>query len=110
MRKSVGDWLAVAAVSLVALMMLPANARHDHQSEAGLILDGQGLSERSCYFEGKSYSEGAELEDSEGTIRCGVLDGVTQNGALGWLREGQGKEQIESRQDESGRVIEIRKN
>lgn len=73
-------------------------------------INTDSLSERACYFDGKRYSEGAELQNGTETIRCGVLDDVTENGALGWLREGDTeKTSIRQRQDDTGRVIEIRK-
>lgn len=68
------------------------------------------LSERACYFDGKRYSEGAWLQKGGETLRCDVLDDITENGALGWVREvDTEKTSIRQRQDDSGRVIEIRK-
>lgn len=92
-------------LALLPLLSVQAATRHTE-----VHVDASSLTERACYYEGNRYSEGAVLEDEGGIIRCGVLDGVTENGALGWLREGEtDKAVIEQRQDETKRVIEIRK-
>lgn len=94
-------------LALLPLLSVQATAR---QIQTEVNIDAGNLTERACYFEGRSYSEGVVLKDEGGTIRCGVLDGVTENGPLGWLREGEvGQPVIEQRQDENGRVIEIKK-
>lgn len=96
---------AVLMLTLVPLLSAEATVR---QTE--INIDTGNLTERACYFDGKRYSEGSQLQDAGGTIRCGVVDGVTENGPLGWLREGEvGQPVIEQRQDENGRVIEIKK-
>lgn len=92
---------------LALLPLLPAQAT---LRQSDIDIDAGSLTERACYFEGRRYSEGASVQDAGETIRCGVLDGVTENGPLGWLREGEvGQPVIEQRQDENGRVIEIKK-
>lgn len=98
-------------IGLAAIMVaLPLHADLGRRYDAEIIIDGGAALERACYFEGQRYSEGAVLKDEGGTIRCSVLDGVTENGPLGWLREGEtGQPVIEQRQDENGRVIEIKK-
>lgn len=93
-------------LALLPLLSTQATAR---QIQTEVNIDAGNLTERACYFEGRRYSEGAVLKDESGSIRCGVLDGVTENGALGWLREGEGESRIEQREESGSRVIEIRK-
>lgn len=104
MTKDVWLWLAIGMAPVVY-------ADHSRRSEVDLTIDSGSLTERGCYFEGQRYSEGTVLKDAGGAIRCGVLDDVTQNGELGWLREGEGRGdvQIEQREESGSRVIEIRK-
>lgn len=93
--------------ALLILVLLPLSSTQAVIRHSAIDIEAGELTERACYFEGKRYSEGTLLQDDGGTMRCGVLDGVTDNGSLGWLREG--KAVIERRQDDKGRVIEIRK-
>lgn len=95
------------ALIFALLPLLPAQAT---VRQTDIEVDAGSLTERACYFEGKRYSEGVSLQDAGETIRCGVLDGVTENGALGWVPEKGGPQAIiEQHQDDSSRVIEIRK-
>lgn len=96
--------------ALLILVLLPLSSTQAVIRHSAIDIEAGELTERACYFEGKRYSEGTLLQDDGGTMRCGVLDGVTDNGSLGWLREGEeGKAVIERRQDDKDRVIEIRK-
>ncbi|MNF94168.1 hypothetical protein D3C84_768680 [compost metagenome] len=95
---------------LIMFALLPLLSVQAVVRQTDIDIDAGSLTERACYFEGKRYSEGASVQDAGETIRCGVLDGITENGALGWVREGGGLDAvIEQRQDDSSRVIELRK-
>lgn len=90
--------------------LLPLLPEQDVVRQTNIDIDAGRQTERACYFEGKRYSEGASLQDAGETLRCGVLDGVTENGALGWVPEKGGQQAIiDQHQDDSSRVIEIRK-
>lgn len=75
----------IVAIALTAISSI-ASAKTISTPEKAIVLGGNDIGKRVCYYEDKAYSEGAVLKIGDEYIVCGKSNSFETNGQLKWLR------------------------
>lgn len=73
-------------IAILLALPLVATAKSYSTPEKAIVLGGNDIGKRVCYYEDKAYSEGAVLRIGEQYIVCGKANSFETNGQLKWVQ------------------------